>query len=97
MSSDNSDEPVDFKPFFDMVVGLLFLLLILVSAQLFFSQWQVQPFPAHLARQEAEAQRHAFEARVDEALTRIAQQLGAAGFSPAIDRSPGLQHLYPCS
>lgn len=86
MNSGNSDETVDFKPFFDMVVGLLFLLLILVSAQLFFSQWQVQPSPAELARQEAEARRHAFEAGVDEALTRIAQQLGAAGFSPAVDR-----------
>ena len=33
---------VDFKPFFDMVVGVLFILLILIAAQLFFSQFQDQ-------------------------------------------------------
>ena len=37
MSNTETDEQ-DFKPFFDLIVGVLFILLILISAQMFFAQ-----------------------------------------------------------
>lgn len=37
------EQDVDFKPFFDMVIGILFILLILVATQLFFTRWQDNP------------------------------------------------------
>jgi hypothetical protein len=32
-------EGVDFKPFFDLIIGVLFIFLILIAAQMFFTQW----------------------------------------------------------
>jgi hypothetical protein len=32
-------EGVDFKPFFDLIIGILFIFLILIAAQIFFTQW----------------------------------------------------------
>ncbi len=36
------EEATDFRPFFDMVIGILFVLLILVAAQIYFQQVQSQ-------------------------------------------------------
>jgi hypothetical protein len=81
-----SDEAIDFKPFFDMVVGVLFILLILISAQMFFSQWPSTPSPAEAAAREAEARRARIEADAGAFLDELAGALRAAGFSPAVDR-----------
>jgi hypothetical protein len=81
-----SDDAIDFKPFFDMVVGVLFILLILISAQMFFSQWPSAPSPAEAAAREAEARRARIEADAGAFLTELAEALRAAGFSPVVDR-----------
>jgi hypothetical protein len=39
MPSQTNDD-FDFKPFFDLIVGILFILLIMISSQLFFTQWE---------------------------------------------------------
>jgi hypothetical protein len=79
MHRDHSDG-IDFKPFFDLVVGLLFILLILISAQLFFSQWappdKLQPAKSEAFLWDEEAT----------AFLRDAQnRLNAGGFSTGID------------
>lgn len=38
MQASNETDQVDFKPFFDLIVGILFILIILISAQMFFAQ-----------------------------------------------------------
>jgi hypothetical protein len=80
------DDAIDFKPFFDMVVGVLFILLILVSAQLFFSQWQNAASPAEVAAREAEARRLRADADAAAFMEELTEALRAAGFSPAVDR-----------
>ena len=42
MTMDSESDGSDFKPFFDMIVGVLFILLILISAQMFFAQHSVE-------------------------------------------------------
>lgn len=37
MKSESEVDDSDFKPFFDMIIGVLFILLILISAQMFFA------------------------------------------------------------
>ncbi len=84
--AEHGDDAIDFKPFFDMVVGVLFILLILVSAQLFFSQWQNAASPAETAAREAEAKRLRADADVAAFIDELVEALRAAGFSPAVDR-----------
>lgn len=81
-----TDDAIDFKPFFDMVVGVLFILLILISAQMFFSQWPDAPSQAETTAREAEARRARIEADAGAFLDELAGALRAAGFSPAVDR-----------
>ncbi|MCC7348080.1 MAG: hypothetical protein IT538_11835 [Variibacter sp.] len=82
----HADEAIDFKPFFDMIIGILFILLILISAQLFFSQWKDAPSKAELEARAAEARRLALEADIERFLQELKAALTQAGFSPAIDR-----------
>lgn len=82
----SSDDSIDFKPFFDMVVGVLFILLILISAQMFFSQWPTAPTPAEVAAREAEARRVRAEQDAGVFLNDLAERLRRAGFSPSVDR-----------
>ncbi len=51
MTPGHQSDGIDFKPFFDMIVGVLFILLILIAAQMFFSSWSRQ-----LSQTEAEQQ-----------------------------------------
>jgi hypothetical protein len=82
----NEDEVIDFKPFFDLVVGILFILLILVASQLFFSRWKDTPSPQDAAAQAREQRRVATLADIDTFLDGLSNALGKAGFTPALDR-----------
>lgn len=82
MRQSDADE-IDFKPFFDAVVGILFVLLILISAQLFFTQWGnvAQEDPGARARQtliEWEKQTAIF-------LEGLAEQLRTHGLNPVLN------------
>jgi hypothetical protein len=76
----NQSDGIDFKPFFDLVVGLLFILLILISAQLFFSQW-APPEKHEAARNEA----FVWDEEVKVFLGDAQSRLNAGGFSTGID------------
>ncbi len=82
----NEDEVIDFKPFFDLVVGILFILLILVASQLFFSRWKDAPSPQDAAAQAREQRRVATLADIDSFLDGLSGALDKAGFTPALDR-----------
>lgn len=87
----NDSDAIDFKPFFDLVVGILFILLILIASQLFFTRFEAAPSPAEEAARAAEARRIAKRQSVDSMLDRTAQALRDAGFTPTIDRlRPGI-------
>lgn len=79
MQRDHSDG-IDFKPFFDLVVGLLFILLILISAQLFFSQW-APPDNSKPVNNEA----FVWDDEASIFLGDAQGRLNAAGFSTGID------------
>ena len=72
---------VDFKPFFDMVVGVLFIRLILIAAQLFFSQFQDQSESA--ARENIKRE---WREEVSGFLDRFQRGLGERGMAARIDR-----------
>jgi hypothetical protein len=79
MRADNSDG-TDFKPFFDLVVGVLFILLILISAQLFFSQWD-QPTRDDTAANET----FTWDEEARQFLQDVNGRLTAAGFATGVD------------
>ncbi len=72
---------VDFRPFFDMVVGILFVLLILIGALLFFQQSSQD----EAAAKEAERNARILEAQTVKFLEKIAGDLRQHGFDPRID------------
>src|SRR6188508_2360583 len=79
MASDTETDGSDYKPFFDMIVGVLFILLILISAQMFFAQHDNATISdANQISLERKKQISAF-------LEDIAGQLRANGFYPDID------------
>ena len=73
---------VDFKPFFDMVVGVLFILLILIAAQLFFSQFQDQSENAAQENIERE-----WREEVSGFFDRFQRGLGERGIAARIRRT----------
>jgi hypothetical protein len=79
MRTDNSDG-TDFKPFFDLVVGVLFILLILISAQLFFSQWD-QPTRNEAAANES----FRWDEEARQFLQDVNTKLTAEGFATGVD------------
>lgn len=83
----SSDGSIDFKPFFDLVVGILFILLILISAQLFFSQWGSEPTPEQKAERAEETRRQRVVADQTRFLERLAADLGKQGFAASIDKA----------
>lgn len=83
----SSDGSIDFKPFFDLVVGILFILLILISAQLFFSQWGSEPTPEQQAARAEEARRQLVVADQARFLEQLAGRLGEQGFSASVDKA----------
>jgi hypothetical protein len=83
---------IDFKPFFDMVVGVLFVLLILIGALLFFQTAQTdatakQAQAQKLAQQQAEEARKRQEWRVERTafLDWIAGHLKERGIAASVD------------
>jgi Tfp pilus assembly protein PilW len=82
----SEEEAIDFKPFFDLVVGVLFILLILVAAQIFFSQWAPETAAHQNAAREAERRRTALELDASAFLDDLARRLASRGFTPAVDR-----------
>ncbi len=82
----SEQDSVDFKPFFDMVVGVLFILLILVAAQMFFAQWQPQAEVPRPTPAEIEAQRlAALRAETDGFLKHVQSKLAAEGLTATVD------------
>lgn len=81
MTPQGSDS-IDFKPFFDMVVGILFILLILIAAQLFFSRFESDSPEAQLQQKRAAraAEQELFLKDVTNALTK-------AGYPAILDRA----------
>lgn len=77
----NQHDTIDFKPFFDMVVGILFILLILIAAQLFFSRFETDSPEA-----QAQQKRAARLADQELFLNSIAAALKISGFKPQVDR-----------
>lgn len=78
MSNTETNEQ-DFKPFFDLIVGVLFILLILISAQMFFAQSpsdDVKDF-----RQIELERRKQIAAFMD----NVAAKLKDNGFDPQVD------------
>jgi hypothetical protein len=80
------DETIDFKPFFDLVVGVLFILLILIAAQIFFAQWDPETESSYSAQRETEKRRLALEKEANSFLEDLANRLQRQGFTPTIDR-----------
>lgn len=78
-------DAIDFKPFFDMVVGVLFVLLILVAAQMFFIQWAGSPQEMP-AREKTEQAALAWEKDITELLEDIAARLHQNKLDVTIDR-----------
>jgi hypothetical protein len=76
-------ETVDFKPFFDMVVGILFILLILISAQLFFAQHANEE---DTASQEAQRLALERERQTTAFLEDIASRLRSKDVPARVDR-----------
>lgn len=75
------EDDIDFKPFFDMVVGILFILLILISAQIFFAQHVGDD-----ASQEAERRAIERERQTTAFLEDLTARLRAAGLDARLDR-----------
>lgn len=84
MRSDGDLDSIDFKPFFDMIVGILFILLILISAQMFFAQHGGAETSA-----AEEAQRRVLERerQVTAFLDDVADRLRAKGLDARVDRN----------
>ncbi len=84
---DTEEEPFDFKPFFDMVVGVLFILIILVAAQIFFARQDAADDAARAARQTAEQRLRLAETEIAEFLRRQAAALASRGFETTVQRN----------
>src|SRR5215212_1219045 len=83
MTTDTESDGSDFKPFFDMIVGVLFILLILISAQMFFAQHSEQ------SAVEAEAKKVSLERnkQIKSFLEDVAERLRKTGFDVDVDLS----------
>jgi len=79
MAPDTETDGSDYKPFFDMIVGVLFILLILISAQMFFAQRSMED--------NADADNTALERnkQISSFLENVADRLRMGGFEPDVD------------
>ena len=84
MSPSRELDGVDFRPFFDMVVGILFVLLILIGALIFFQQTQdgVEGAAAHSQQRRWRQQRDFF-------LQRLVANLQTKGLPASADTAAG--------
>ena len=81
MHSSVDIEGVDFRPFFDMVVGILFVLLILIGAVLFFQQSAED----ESAAREAELNARVVDAQIARFLAMMANDLRQHGLETRVD------------
>lgn len=79
----NDSDAVDFKPFLDAVVGILFILLILITAQMFFNRWADVVEDA--ARDRNREARLAWENEATVFLNDLADRFRAIGTNPVVD------------
>lgn len=84
MQPSSQIDGIDFRPFFDMVVGILFVLLILVAALIFFQRAEDGMSGAS---PEAESRRWRLER--DQFLDRLAGTLTAKGLPASADTAAG--------
>ena len=84
MSPSRELDGVDFRPFFDMVVGILFVLLILVGALIFFQQTQ-----DGVAGTSAQSQQRRWRQQRDLFLQRLVANLQAKGLPASADTAGG--------
>jgi hypothetical protein len=76
-------DAIDFKPFFDAVIGVLFVLLILIAAQLFFTQWA--SVPEDNTQERSPPVFLEWERQVSAFLTDFAERLRGDDLTPAVD------------
>jgi hypothetical protein len=76
MAFDAETDGTDFKPFFDMIVGVLFILIVLISAQMFFAQRSME---------ESDAGKLQRNEQIRSFLEDVAGRLRMNGFEPGID------------
>lgn len=79
------EEDADFRPFFDMVIGILFVLLILVAALIFFQQVQDNSATSEAAKQESAIRR----AEIATFLGALAERLRGDGIEATVDLAGG--------
>lgn len=85
MDASGADDGTDFRPFFDMVIGILFVLLILVAAQIYFQQAQDETAVNDAAKREAMVRRADIAAFLD----AFAGRLRAEGLNATADAEAG--------
>jgi hypothetical protein len=91
---EDADESLDFKPYFDMVVGILFLLLIIISAQLFFTRYGDAAQQAEVESARRTELMRRWSADIDAFLSNLAQSMTERGI-PATADQPGRRILVP--
>ncbi len=79
----NEADAVDFRPFFDAAIGMLFVLLILIAAQLFFAQWG--PVPQETAEQKKIRAAQELDKQAAAFLRDLQHRLNGNGIAAAID------------
>lgn len=82
MTMDSESDGSDFKPFFDMIVGVLFILLILISAQMFFAQSAVEQSTADNDAKRISLERNM---QITSFLEDVADRLRKNGFDVDVD------------
>ena len=84
MSPSKELDGIDFRPFFDMVVGILFVLLILVGALIFFQQTQDS-----VTGTSAQSQQRRWRQQRDLFLQRLVADLQTKGLPASADTAGG--------
>src|SRR5260370_23695236 len=82
MTMDTESDGSDFKPFFDMIVGVLFILLILISAQMFFAQHSVEDSAVDDDAKKVALERNK---QIKSFLEDVAERLQKNGFDVDVD------------
>jgi hypothetical protein len=91
--TNQANDDFDFKPFFDLIVGILFILLIMISSQLFFTQWEKTVPELEKARLS-----ELRETEITLLLDRLAARLSKDGLQASINRSAqAVQVVLPLS
>lgn len=85
MDGSGIEDATDFRPFFDMVIGILFVLLILVAAQVYFAQAQDETTASEAVKREAALRR----ADIAAFLGTLADRLRAGGLDATVDAGSG--------